>query len=231
MTLVGAMKRTSGTQTGLSNLQENERLSMSLIGDVIQSTGYWPNPSAVTSTLAFVAATSTTPVYTFTAGQTITGTDSATSPFDTISVRYNSGGSTDNVINCTGSGSAAVATYINTFSLIADPNDPVAGHMILQCVLTLNGVVKPAVQLANGVTNLQILYGVQSNGGVNGNSIDAYLTAPAVTAGGWWGRVISVKVTLTFFNPLAGQPGQPSSLNTIDFTRIINVMNKAGVAT
>ena len=39
----------------------------------------------------------------------------------------------------------------------------------------------------------------------------------------------SVQVTLTFVNPMFGQPGQTQQ--TIQFTRIIAVMNKTGVTT
>jgi len=46
--------------------------------------------------------------------------------------------------------------------------------------------------------------------------------------------VLSVKVTLTFVNPLYGTlPGQ-STVNTpqtIPFTRVVDVMNKGGITT
>jgi len=38
-----------------------------------------------------------------------------------------------------------------------------------------------------------------------------------------------VMISLTFPNPMAGQPGQTST--TITFTRVIDVMNKNGVTT
>ena len=48
-------------------------------------------------------------------------------------------------------------------------------------------------------------------------------------APGDWSNVICVKVTLTFTNPLfATQPTQPP---TIQFTRVVTVMNRAGVNT
>ena len=44
LTLVQAMKRTTASQSGLSQLQDNERMAMSLIANVVQSAGYYPNP-------------------------------------------------------------------------------------------------------------------------------------------------------------------------------------------
>ena len=43
-----------------------------------------------------------------------------------------------------------------------------------------------------------------------------------------WANISSVRVILTFTNPLAGQPGQQP---TIVFERVIEVMARAGVHT
>jgi hypothetical protein len=84
-----------------------------------------------------------------------------------------------------------------------------------------------AVPLITGVQNMQILYGVKTNFAVPNNTVDSYLRADQVTAGNNWSNIISVKVTLTFTNPLAqGQPGQPA---TIPFTRVVTVMARGGV--
>jgi type IV pilus assembly protein PilW len=217
LTLVGAMKRTSTSQTGLSQLQDNERIAMSLIADIIQSAGYYPNPVANTPATFFLA-TATPQV--FAAGQAITGLGASTAN-DSISVRYTTGGA-DGVIDCMGNTSATQKTYTNTLSV-----DPTTNT--LQCVLVIGTTVQPAVQLISGVTNLKILYGVQANPNLNNNSVDTYMDAPTVAAGpggGYWGKVLSVQVTLTFVHPLAGQPGQPA---TIQFTRVITLMNKTGV--
>jgi type IV pilus assembly protein PilW len=217
LTLVGAMKRTSTSQTGLSQLQDNERIAMSLIADIIQSAGYYPNPVANTPATFFL--TTTTPQV-FASGQAIMGSG-ASNANDTISVRYTTAGA-DGVIDCMGNTSATQKTYTNTLSV-----DPSSGT--LQCVLLIGTTAQPAVQLISGVTNLQIFYGVQANPNVSNNSVDTYLDAPAVNAGGYWGKVLSVKVKLSFVHPLAGQPGQPAAGTTIDFTRVITLMNKTGV--
>jgi type IV pilus assembly protein PilW len=216
LTLVGAMKRTSTSQTGLSQLQDNERIAMNLLSDIIQSAGYYPNPVANTPATFFLVTT-TGPI--FASGQSLTGSGASTAaaPGDSISVRYTTAGN-DGVINCTGNTSATQQTYTNTLSIDANGN--------LQCVLLIGTVAQPAVQLISGVTNLHILYGVQTNPNVSNNSVDTYLDATAVTN---WSKVLSVKITLFFVHPLAGQPGQPAAGATIPFTRVITLMNKTGV--
>ncbi len=230
LTLVQAMKRTFTSQSGLSQLQDNERITMTLMTDVIQSTGYFPNPVINTAISEFPATGSFT-----TAGQALVGSGSYTAAVpgvgDTITVRYASAGG-DNVINCSGGASSVPATFVNTFSVDAFGN--------LNCQLTVNGGTPTTIQLVSGqtnssgvliggVTNLQIYYGVQTNTATGTYSVDTYLDANAVTAGNYWGNVISVKITLTFVNPLSGQPGQTSA--TIPFTRVVDVMNKTGVTT
>jgi type IV pilus assembly protein PilW len=228
LTLVQAMKATSLNQNGLSQLQDNERMAMSLMTDVIQSTGYFPLPP-----LTNTAAASFPVVAPFTsAGQAIYGTGAYTNVTPggtTISVRYQTNGTgaanPDNVINCAGATSVAAASFVNTFSVDA------TGTLV--CALSVNGAAATTVPLIPGVQSMQIYYGVQTNTGLGTNSIDAYLDAATVTAGvagvSYWPQVKSVKITLTFLNPLFGQPGQPNQ--TVTFTRTVDVMNKTGVAT
>ena len=67
---------------------------------------------------------------------------------------------------------------------------------------------------------------MKTNFAVPDNNVDSFFYADQM--GGNWGNVICVKVTLTFTNPLAANPGQPA---TIPFTRVITVMSRAGVNT
>ena len=128
LTLVQAMKsRPSMTQGGLSQLQDNERMAMTLIADVIQSAGYYPQPSPPVNTAATMFPIVAPFNLTGQTGQAIVGTGNWTDPppGNTISVRYVSGGSGapafDNTINCTGNPVAAQTTFVNNFSLAADP--------------------------------------------------------------------------------------------------------------
>ncbi|HXC09367.1 MAG TPA: PilW family protein [Steroidobacteraceae bacterium] len=225
LTLVQAMKQTSLNQNGLSQLQDSERMAMTLMTDVIQSTGYFPSPTINTAALSFPIVAP----FTF-AGQAIfgTGTFLAAAPGDTLTVRYLTNGTgsptPDNVINCLGNTSPVAATFVNTFSVNL-------ATQTLQCTLTVNGVASAAVPLISGVESLNIYYGVQTNTGVNTNSVDAYLDAATVTAGLYWSNVKTVKIQLTFVNPLFGQQGQAGVGQFITFTRIVDVMNKTGVTT
>src|ERR1700688_120107 len=105
VTLVGAMKITFANQNGLSQLQESERMAMTLMTDVIESTGYFPNPLINTAATSFPVSGS----FTF-AGQALVGTGKFTdaAPGNTIAVRYLTTG-LDNVINCTGNTSSVGA--------------------------------------------------------------------------------------------------------------------------
>jgi type IV pilus assembly protein PilW len=230
LTLVGAMKRTSGTQSGLSQLQDNERMAMTLMTDVIQTTGYFTNPVLNTASSFFPV----TGAFTI-GGQAMVGSGSytAAAPGDTITVRYATAGN-DGVINCMGGTSLVAATYVNTFSVDTSGNlncqlsTTVGATTTVTTAQLISGSVVNGV-VVSGVTRLQVYYGVQTNSSVNTNSVDTYLDAVQVAAGNYWPNVISVQLTLTFVNPLSGQPGQTST--TVPFMRTVTVMNKAGIVT
>jgi len=229
LALVGAMKRTGGIQGNLEQLHDSERLSTTIMTDVIQEAGYFPLTAANIGNATSTAASQLPATGVWTAGQTIYGTHTGTgvTSTDTVSVRYLTAGA-DGVLNCMGATSATAASWINTFQVDGNGN--------LQCVLTTNGTAAAAVTLVNGVNTsglnvggvkyMQILYGVQTNTASGTTSIDTYLNAAQVTAGPYWSNVISVQITLYFSNPLYGQPGQ--TLVTIPVTRVIDLMNKAG---
>jgi Type IV Pilus-assembly protein W len=135
----------------------------------------------------------------------------------------------DNLINCTGNSTTYATTFVNTFSVIADPGVPGTYDLVCQLQDSTAGAIN-TVYLVTGITQMQILYGVQTNTSVNSTSVDTYLDANGVNAGPYWNNVISVKLTLSFVNPLYGNlPGQSSTAPpTISFTRVIDIMNKTG---
>jgi type IV pilus assembly protein PilW len=227
LTLVQAMRRTFTSQSGLSVLQDNERMAMQLITDVVQSSGYYYTPLVNSPTVAFPAGTYGDANFT-TAGQALIGTGTWGVPDHDITSRYQTAGG-DNIINCTGNPSATAATWVNQFSITT-----LAGVSYLTCNLWVNGNAQPTtVALIPGVTNMQILYGVTTGAGAASNSIDTYLDASTMTN---WSSVRSVQVTLTFANPVCGGPAQPTCAqiglaSSIFFTRTITVMSKTGVTT
>jgi type IV pilus assembly protein PilW len=225
------MKRTNTTQSGLSQLQDNERVTMTLITDVVQSTGYFPNPLVNSAASEFLVAAPFT-----IAGEALVGSGNwgDPAPGNTITVRYATAGG-DGVINCSGATSAVAAVFVNQFSVDNKGNlncqltTVIGGVSTVQNIQLVSGQTNAAGVLVSGVTQLQIYYGVQTNTAVSTNSIDTYLDGNTVTADGYWGNVKSVKITLTFVNPLSGQAGQTSA--TIPFTRVVDVMNMTGVTT
>jgi type IV pilus assembly protein PilW len=214
ISLVGGMKRSQGTQNDMATLQDNERLAMTLLTNVIESAGYYPDPSSnpVDAELPAIAGTFAI------SGQPIFGTLAATvpAPGNTVSARYVSAGG-DGVMDCTGNSTATgvTQTYIIKFRVDQPTSD---------LVCTING--GPDLHLVTGIQSMQIYYGVQTNLSLNNASVDSYLDATQVTN---WTNVISVKVTLLFTNPSYGKPGQTSaSAATIPFTRVIKLLNKPG---
>jgi type IV pilus assembly protein PilW len=212
-TVVMGVRTSFGTQNQLAQLQDNERLAMTIMTDVIQQAGYYPSPTIYTAAVALPTSAAFA-----TAGQVITGTSNPAAPGDTITARY-AMTTTDRIFNCVGnSGTATLAAYENKFSVDGVNN-------MLQCVPSVTGVAGAAVPLVSGVTKMVIVYGVTTAAGATScTGTDTYLTAAqvtAITAVNAWFNICSVKVTLFFSNPA-------SAANPIQFTRVIPVMNTAG---
>jgi len=217
-TMVAGTRKTSTNQTSLAQLQDEERLAMSMLNDVIQTAGYFDTNTYWTAAAAFptaVTTSGTSTAATLAAGQFIGGAHTSITTPDTIAVRYGTSG-TDGVINCNGGTATAAATYTNFFFV----NTTTTPYQ-LQCSTDANAA--DAVTLVNNVVNLQIWYGVSTTAGTA--NVDTYMTAAQVATATDWTHVTSVKVTLTFNNPLYGQPGQAQYAF---FTRIITLQSQAG---
>jgi type IV pilus assembly protein PilW len=213
-------------QQKLAVLQDEQRFATSVLTDIIQEGGHYPNATAQTqiSALPPVGAT-------IQAGQAFYGSHSAAYPAtpDTLTVRFMTTGG-DGLIMCDGSSNtAAPGTDIvetNAFTVV-----PPAGNVPGQLLCSLNGAA--AVPLVNGIQSLEIFYGVNRNTPTVNYNVDTYLTADqmnaALAAGGDWMNVTSVRIVLTFTNPLFGQPGQTcATCATITFERVVPVMGRAG---
>ena len=208
-------KYTYGAQQNLSNLQDNERLAMLMLTNVIQTGGYFPNPDTSTAAASLPAAAPYV-----VGGQAVSGTDGATVTVpDTVRARYVTVAG-DTIEDCNGGN--ATGTKDNVFS-INPPNPPpppnppnLLNPPTLQCAV--NGANPQP--LVSGVQNMKVLYGVDPTNSPSISAITAYVQAGAVAN---WNTVKSVRITLTFLNPLFGQPGQPA---TFSFTTIVPVMNK-----
>jgi type IV pilus assembly protein PilW len=206
-------KRAFTGQNDLAQIQDNERLASTIMTDVIQTAGYYPNPQANTAVTMMPAVPG------MTAGQAMLGATG-----DSITIRYATNNK-DGVILCDGSDNETGATtyFANTFSVNATNQ--------LVCTLTSGNGAAVTYPLVNNVSSLSILYGVNSAG--NGNNVDAYMTTAQVIAANAWTNVVSVQITINFINLLAPatnkQAGQGTEPPTIAFKRTVALMNKAGI--
>jgi type IV pilus assembly protein PilW len=204
LSMLTSTRATSLAQTGMSQLQDDQRLALMMLTNTVQGAGYFPNP--LTSTLNTELPANATFVN---AGQSVAGATGAAAPGDTLVVRYEAG-TADGSMDCNGRGNTSGANLmmVNTFSVDANNN----------LVCSVNGAAAQA--LAGSVQNFAVFYGVDTNAD---GSVDRYIAAGAMTTANW-NNVISVRVTLTFLNPLAGQPGQANTLAPI--TQVIALLSK-----
>jgi type IV pilus assembly protein PilW len=223
----GALRIVQNTRTSskiqgqLAQLQDSERMAMQLMTDVIQSTGYYPNPHIFTA-----AETLVSPSFAARGAPNIAAVPVPGALGDTITVRY-AAGPLDKVNNCRGdqnTGAGAFETWENTFSVVQAASGPGGVPQFqLQCRLWSRStgafVTNPLVL---GVQNLTIVYGINTAGAGTGSCADRYKASKDMQPVDW-SNVCSVKVTLTFTNPM-NPPG--GAKPTIAFTRVIAVMNK-----
>ena len=223
LTVLQNVRGAYNNQQLLSQLQDQQRFALTVLADVIQAGGYFPDPVAWQPVSSLPAGGN------YALGQAFYGTHPGGTAADTIGIRYRTQVN-DGVIFCDGSSNTTqgpTGLYVNEFSVAAGA---------LQCQLTdgatgapING---PPVPIINGVQNLLIYYGVKRNAVPVDYNVDTYLTADQMNAAnGDWNNISSVRVILTFTNPLCTPVCQPGQQPTIQFERVIEVMSRAGVHT
>jgi type IV pilus assembly protein PilW len=230
LTIVQNVRQTDNNQRAMSQLQDSERFALTVITDVVQAGGYLPDP------VAWTPATSLLQTGSWEAGQSLSGTHAAAAPGDTLNVRFRTA-LNDGVILCDGSTNTAQGlthAFTNIFSVQVNANPALSG---LYCQVDNLGAsaAAPGILIVAGVVNMKVYYGVKRDFTFSDYNVDTYLTAdqmcsPIANPCGSddWSNVSSVRVILTFINPLAAQPGQPAQ---IQFERVIEVMGRAGVHT
>jgi type IV pilus assembly protein PilW len=217
--ILQSTRDTSTNQTALAQLQDNQRISVSLMTDVIEQAGFYPTPYNKAINTEFIPGGAFTQ-----AGQVVSGTTntdtSATSLGDKLYVRYEPD-ATGTVLGCTGSADAVGNVHTYLFQI-----KTVNGTNALVCSVDGgNDIV-----LVNSVSKLNIYYGTYSAGttALAPGAVDSYLTATQLNVTPLkWTNVYSVKIVLTFPNPLFGQPGQ-NNTQYITFTRVISLMSRTG---
>jgi type IV pilus assembly protein PilW len=222
VTILQNVRATYNNQQLLAQLQDQQRFAMTVLTDVIQAGGYYPDPLGMTPGSALPAAGA------YQVGQAFTGSQGGAGVPDSIGVRYVTRNG-DGVILCDGSsntGPGVSQLYTNVFTVV-----PPAPGVPGQLLCALNGA-NPPLALVSGVQGLSIYYGVKRNPAITDYNVDTYLTANQMLLAGPngndWLNISSVRVILTFNNPLWGQQTQPQF---ITFERVIEVMARAGVHT
>jgi type IV pilus assembly protein PilW len=198
-------RQTFKGQAALAQLQDNQRMALTIMANSVQTGGYYPYalnyPTAPSPPYSVtVAFPATTP---FTVAPVVNGNQLVYQAFygtsgainDTLWVRYQSDGL--NTLDCQGQVDPVGTIVVNTYQ--------VDGNGDLQCSLNAGSATPTWQTVITGIANLTVLYGVDTQGDF---SVHQYMNATTVTADNDWASVRSVNIQLTFYNPLYGQPGQ-----------------------
>ncbi len=118
-----------------------------------------------------------------------------------------------------------VRLFVRDTGRANDAGDPISSLFLRRRGVGGGGVLGAAIELVEGVENLQLLYGVDTNGDF---SINQYLDASAISANPGvtpnWGQVVSVKAQLTV---VANQGGVVGEDGSGDAQRVIDINGNA----
>jgi type IV pilus assembly protein PilW len=173
-----ASKESYRTTEDMSRLQENARFAVTHLGRVLRMASYVDDPTAVSVTRASI----------FGAAPAVTGTEGGGTVSDSVTVRYQ-GSADGTVFDCQGNQIAGGAFVVARFHLAAAGDG--SGTTSLYCDNT--GTVGPVaadLELVQGVENLQVLYGEDTDGDGTANR---YLVQSSVTT---LDNVVSLRIGL-----------------------------------
>jgi type IV pilus assembly protein PilW len=231
VTLVMGTRRTNGTQSALAQLQDNQRIAMTLLANVTEKAGYFPNP--LTQQLSTFTGPYTLAGVTVASSQVLGGGTYNATTGDSFLVRFYAPPSDTNntIIDCAGQSNAGTSSGVWYANVLAVGT--VGTTSWLQCQTQTSGTgTILTVNLIPNVTKMTVLYGVSASLAGDDYSVVQYLNASQVTATNNWPNVTAVKVRLTFQVPAWGTTGgQMSSTTTEWFERVIPLMSHAGVDT
>ena len=216
-----SVKQAFTSQDKLAQLQDNERLALSLLTAAVQQAGYFPSPATLNNTQ--IPATSSTAYGDMAASQAIMGTSGA---LESLSTAF-AASANDGLLTCLGhaitaADIAAVPSATNGSVGVRNTFYVDASTKTLRCVVLVNGGISTSyggsgdatagLPLITNVASMSVAYGIDSGTG----SVSGYLPAASVTTASW-PLVRAVRVTLNFVNP-------NNSASTIAWTQTINVM-------
>lgn len=208
-------------RSGLSQLDDDERFTMTLLTEIAQAAGYYPDPattSMVTALPAQVTTAGNGDALNFQSGQSFYGlhNPAASGNEDTIAVRYMTA-SNDGIPLCDGTTNTTGNNTVYTNYFYLSGGD-------LYCDLEVGNTWNAPVQLVNNVEYMQIWYGLHTTAAMGSDyTVDTYVPAGSMTAGDW-PEVTTVKLQVTFTNPLQAEQGQTA----VTFTKVIAVMSRTG---
>lgn len=220
-----SIKSTFVGQDKLGQLEDNERLAMSILTSSAQEAGYFPFPTSLDANQ--IVATTDATYGDMTAGQVVTGTDGTAPASDSLSLAF-AASANDGLITC--QGHTLSATDIAGAPSAAN-NSVGVRHIFyvdttnktLNCIVMVNGGTGSgygggtAQPLVTNVASMSVLYGVGSSTTSSG-SVVGYWPASSVTAANW-PKVKSIRVTLNFVNP-------NDTTSTIPWVQTINLLNR-----
>ncbi|HEY4066673.1 MAG TPA: PilW family protein [Burkholderiaceae bacterium] len=195
-------KSAFSSQDQLAQLEDNERLAMTLLTSSIQAAGFFPNPNQFTRVQALPAYSVPNSTAQFLAGQGIAGVSGGANGVGEVLATQFAALSTDLQSSCLGDSatSATVPTVIASVFSVSATND-------LQCTVYLKGSLTPTPAgtnaLVSGVKSFTVLYGVDA-AGTGGNSATQYMAASSMT--GLWKFAKTAQITINFVNPYGTQP-------------------------
>lgn len=232
ITIEQSVRNSYTDRSGVAQLENDERFTMSMLSEITQSAGYYPDPAVTSQVAALPAATATAPngaALSFASGQAIDGVPSTTVingttyEDDSIAVRFMTA-SGDGIPLCDGTSNqtGSDTVYTNYFYI-----GVVNGTSYLYCALEIGNTWSPTspVQLVENVEAMQIWYGLHTAASVTPGdySVDTYVPAAAMTASDW-SEVTAVRITVMFKNPLQADVGQQAAT----FTKVIALMSRTG---
>lgn len=188
--------------TSITSSQESYRLVLNNISRSIQTAGYIISPFTETQETVFTANTLFK-----NDGQFIYGTETNSKSF---SVRYQTS-SGDSVLNCNGTSNETGANVIftNTFTLEGNT---------LTCSSSFNNEAATKTNVAENISELNILYGFDSN---NDQKIDSYVNAASIDSNNW-NSVYSVRLAIKFLDTSDSKKTAMPNY----YIQYINLMNK-----
>lgn len=194
--IVVSLSSSFKTQDNLTQTQDAQRFMLTVFNNTIHNGGYFVNPRSDTVKSALPPLPDADGIA-FESGQFVTGISGAAS--DTLAVRYQTAVG-DTMLNCLGDTnvSGGNKVWTNIFSVDETKHQ-------LRCAVREGATLSDPVVLADNVSSIKILYGVDSD---DTGGADTYMTATQVAASsGAWLKVKSVKMAITMRNTVSPTDG------------------------